>query len=65
MPALLVGATDSRHYSELARNIYRFTPTELGPGDLSRIHGINERLSLSNYFRAVEFYGRLMQASAH
>jgi carboxypeptidase PM20D1 len=32
-PALLVAATDSRHYQALTKNIFRFLPITLGPED--------------------------------
>ena len=65
VPGLLAGATDSRHYSGLGAPIYRFVPMEVGPADVARAHGINERLSVSNYIRAVEFYGQLIQNSSN
>jgi carboxypeptidase PM20D1 len=55
-PTLLVGATDSRHYTEVARDIYRFNPAWLGPDDIERIHGTNERIGVENMGRAVRFY---------
>jgi carboxypeptidase PM20D1 len=64
-PGLLAGSTDSRHYSGLGAGIYRFVPMELGPADVARAHGINERLSVSNYIRAVEFYGHLILNSSN
>ncbi|XP_034028813.1 N-fatty-acyl-amino acid synthase/hydrolase PM20D1.2-like isoform X2 [Thalassophryne amazonica] len=35
-PGLCVGNTDSRHFKELTKNIYRFSPTWFKPGDLQR-----------------------------
>lgn len=63
-PGQVVGATDSRHFSELSRNIYRFTPMWMGPEDLGRIHGTNERLSVENYEQIVRFYIQLIHNSA-
>ncbi len=62
-PALLVAATDSRHYSALTKNIYRFLPITLRPDDARRYHGINERLSLQDYERCVRFYLQLIRNS--
>jgi carboxypeptidase PM20D1 len=62
-PALLVAATDSRHYQALTRNIFRFLPITLGPEDTKRYHGIDERISVRDYERLVRFYTRLIQNS--
>ncbi|HQU58871.1 MAG TPA: M20 family peptidase [Saprospiraceae bacterium] len=59
-PALMIGATDSRHYTEVAANIYRFMPVQLTHNDLSRYHGINECISLDNYKRMIRFYRQLI-----
>jgi carboxypeptidase PM20D1 len=60
-PGLVLGATDSRHYASLTANIYRFTPLVVGPSDLDRVHGTNERLSLQNYQQVIQFYAELIQ----
>ncbi|MGE5217861.1 MAG: M20 family peptidase [Chloroflexota bacterium] len=62
-PALLVAATDSRHYRALSKNIYRFLPITLGPEDTQRYHGIDERISVRDYERLVRFYVRLIENS--
>ena len=63
-PGLAVVATDSRHYEGLAENIYRFMPVQLQAEDLKRIHGIDERISVENYHRMVEFMILLLQQSS-
>jgi carboxypeptidase PM20D1 len=60
-PALLVGGTDSRHYAQVSKNIYRFLPTSLGPDDAKRYHGIDERISLEDYDRVIRFYAQLIR----
>ncbi|XP_006628512.1 N-fatty-acyl-amino acid synthase/hydrolase PM20D1.2 [Lepisosteus oculatus] len=60
-PGICVGNTDSRHYVDLAKDTYRFTPTWFKKGDLRRFHGVNERISAKNYEDLVEFYFRLIQ----
>jgi carboxypeptidase PM20D1 len=62
-PSLLVAATDSRHYSALTRNIYRFLPITLRPEDTKRYHGIDERISIQDYERCVRFYAQLIRNS--
>ena len=64
-PALVIGATDSRHYQEVSDNIYRFLPVQITNEDLSRIHGQNERVSVENYKNAIRFYRQLILNSNH
>lgn len=54
-PSLVIGATDSRQYAGYARDVYRFLPMQLGPEDLDRIHGTNERIGVHDYARGVAF----------
>lgn len=59
-PALVLGATDSRHYRAVSDHIYRFLPVQIVNEDLSRIHGKNERVSIENYKNAIRFYRQLI-----
>ena len=63
-PGLVVGSTDSKHYARLADHVYRFDPMWLGPKDLTRIHGVDERMSVGDLRRAAEFYVRLVEQLA-
>lgn len=63
-PGLAVVATDSRHYEGLTENTFRFLPLRLGPDDLSRIHGIDERISVENYLEMVQFMVHLLKNAA-
>jgi carboxypeptidase PM20D1 len=59
-PALVIGATDTRHYQDLADNVYRFLPFVLDLDDLRRIHGTDERISVAGYQDCVRFYVQLL-----
>lgn len=59
-PALLIGATDSRHMAAIADDIYRFSPVLARQEDLARFHGTNERIAVANYAAMIQFYARLM-----
>lgn len=59
-PGLVLGGTDSIHYQNVADNNYRFAPYVLGPDDLSRIHGLNERIGIEDYRRMIQFYAQLI-----
>lgn len=62
-PYLVLAATDSRHYSALSSNIYRFFPATLEKKDLDRIHGANERIEVENYKKVINFYFYLIKNS--
>ncbi len=62
-PALVLGGTYSRHYGELAENSYRFPPMLLGPDDVGRIHGKNERISVEELDHVIAFYVELLRAA--
>lgn len=56
-PALGFAATDSRYYSDLTRNIFRFSPIRLCPDSLQRyLHGQEEKISIEDYTKVVRFY---------
>ncbi len=60
-PYLVVGATDSRYFTGLSDNVYRFLMNRMAPDDLKRIHGTNERISIENYLQVVRFYYQLLR----
>jgi carboxypeptidase PM20D1 len=63
-PSLVVGATDSRWFTPLADDVYRFAPMRVGPDDLKRFHGTNERFPVEQVGPGVEFYRRILHGSA-
>lgn len=62
-PFLVLGSTDSKHYQDVSRNIYRFVPMRITAEDLGRIHGTNERLGINNLEEMIEFYIQLIRNS--
>ncbi len=60
-PGLVIGATDSRHYSVLTDNILHFTPVSIMSDDLKRFHGTDERISVKGYEDVVRFYEQLLR----
>ena len=60
-PGLMLGATDSRHFGEVADNIYKFSPVRATSEDLKRFHGTNERISSANYAELIQFYHQLLR----
>lgn len=60
-PYVMMAATDSRHFSTLTQNVFRFTPVRLEKADLTRIHGTNERVGVDNMAELVAFYTTLVK----
>ncbi len=63
-PGLVLGGTDSKHYTALSDNCYRFAPFVFGPEDPARIHGTNERIPVQDYIRAIQYYCQLIKNAA-
>ncbi len=63
-PWLVVGATDSRHYSQLTPNVLRFIGAAIGKDDLRRVHGTDERVGVQAYAVAVRVYLQLLKNAA-
>jgi carboxypeptidase PM20D1 len=61
-PYLLIGATDSRHFLPIADQVYRFSGITLRQGDLPRVHGVDERISIADYGRAIRFHNQLIRS---
>ncbi len=60
-PYLTINGTDSKHYSEIADNTYRFLPISLDSEGIKLIHGVNENISIDNYIRMIQFYVALIE----
>lgn len=63
-PSLVLGATDSKRYYDVSRDQYRFQPMIFTNDDLKTIHGTDERISLENLGRAIQFYTQLFKNCA-
>ncbi|KAM6040972.1 N-fatty-acyl-amino acid synthase/hydrolase PM20D1 [Theristicus caerulescens] len=61
VPGTCIGNTDSRHFTNVTNAIYRFNPLLLKSDDLPRIHGLNERISIENYEKQIEFLFQLIK----
>ncbi len=60
-PFMMVAATDSRHYAPISEAVYRFSPYVSTFEALKRIHGIDERISILDLEKMLEFYFRLLR----
>jgi carboxypeptidase PM20D1 len=59
-PSLVVGATDARHYEDVAEDVYRFLPMPMREEDRARLHGTDERIAVADLAAAVRFYQTLI-----
>ena len=48
VPGITMGGTDTKHYSQIADDSYRFQYMVVNSEDLSGFHGTNERVAISN-----------------
>ena len=62
-PYVVVATTDSRQYTALSPNVYRFLPTLMNQEAIESLHGNNERLAVANYPLMVQFYAALIRNS--
>lgn len=60
-PLLLIFATDARHYQEICDHLYHFSPLRVAPEDMKRLHGVNERISVDELAKMVQFFARLLR----
>jgi Acetylornithine deacetylase/Succinyl-diaminopimelate desuccinylase and related deacylases len=60
-PTLMLASSDSRNYSRISRNIYKFAPLYVNAKDMTRIHGIDERIAKNSFNKAINFYYRLIR----
>lgn len=61
VPMQVVGATDSRHFAPLTEDVYRFLPVRLTPELIDSIHGVDERIAVTDYLGMIRFYATLME----
>ncbi|MCF6292610.1 MAG: M20/M25/M40 family metallo-hydrolase, partial [Robiginitomaculum sp.] len=54
-------ATDSRHFTKVTDDIYRFAPYTFDSSDLTRIHGLNERIGVDDFARGVQVYYLMLE----
>jgi carboxypeptidase PM20D1 len=59
-PTTSNGGTDSRHYSSISENVFRFSPMRLSKEEIELMHGNDERILVSNFMEMVSFFKRLI-----
>ena len=63
-PGLVVGGTDSKHYSRVSDAAFHFCPMRVRTEDAGRLHATDERIGVANYGEIISFYVNLIQTSS-
>lgn len=61
-PFILNAGTDSRHFSSVCNQIYRFGAFRLNDDLFATVHGADERMPIKDYLKCIEFYYELIKA---
>lgn len=62
-PALVIAGTDSKHFSPIAKNVYRFQPLSLDAEGVESIHGTDEKVRIESYVGMIQFYISFIEMS--
>ncbi|MBB6459343.1 M20 family peptidase [Flammeovirga kamogawensis] len=62
-PYIMIAASDSRYFTEISSNVYRFCPFHLNKKNLKTFHGTNERIGVEEFNNAIRFYAQLIKNS--
>ncbi|WP_110240194.1 M20/M25/M40 family metallo-hydrolase [Nocardioides gilvus] len=60
-PYVLMGATDSRHFTAICERVYRFAPFRMSKAQRESIHSYDERIGTDDFEEGVRWYGRLIE----
>src|SRR5690606_1889272 len=60
-PYVLMGATDSRHFTAICERVYRFAPFRMSKAQRESIHSYDERIGVDDFDEGVRWYRRLIE----
>jgi carboxypeptidase PM20D1 len=61
-PYVMMAATDSRFFTSICEQVYRFTPFRMTKAQRESIHSYDEHLGVDDFLAGVEWYRRLIGA---
>ena len=56
VPGIMIAASDTRHYSKVADNSFRFNPFTIVPKDMTGFHGTNESIDADHLVDGIKTY---------
>jgi len=62
-PTMMLGCSDSKHFSVITDKAYRFAPIVVTSEDMARTHGLNERIKIADFKKGIGFYYQLIRNS--
>jgi carboxypeptidase PM20D1 len=63
-PYMVRGGTDAKYFYSLSPNVYRFLPVAVDAQTVKYVHGIDERVAVAEYLRAIRFYFHVIRQAA-
>jgi carboxypeptidase PM20D1 len=63
-PYMVRGGTDAKYFYSLSPNVYRFLPVAVDAQTVKYVHGIDERVAVADYLRAIRFYFHVIRQAA-
>jgi carboxypeptidase PM20D1 len=60
-PYVMMGATDSRHFTSICPRVYRFTPFRMTKAQRESIHSYDEHIGVDDFLHGVRWYTRLIE----
>ena len=61
-PYVMLGASDSRHFTAISDAVYRFTPFEMSGEERGTLHARDERIHVRTWLRGIDFYAALLRS---
>ena len=61
VPGLMIAASDTRHYSKIADNSFRFNPFSIVPEDMTGFHGTNESIEIDSFVAGIKTYVEIIR----
>ncbi|MFC6695406.1 M20/M25/M40 family metallo-hydrolase [Nocardioides daphniae] len=61
-PYVLMGATDSRFFTEICERVYRFAPFRMSKAQRESIHSFDERIGVADFAEGVRWYERFIES---
>jgi carboxypeptidase PM20D1 len=60
-PYVMLGASDSRHFTRISDSVYRFSPFRMSLEERRTLHAIDEHIHVATWLKGIEFYETLIR----